>query len=64
MARDVDIVNPAAPDPEEIIEDPALMWWLISLAQRDRETYRRVRALAWGLVVKRSVYSAIPKNLS
>jgi hypothetical protein len=30
--------------------DLELVWWLVQLGLEDRETYRRVRALAWELV--------------
>lgn len=68
--RDVDSVDPAS-DPDndqlEVNGDPALVWWLIDLANRDRELYRRVRAIAWDLAVERaqkSPRSANPNNLS
>ncbi len=65
--RDVDSVDPALQqdlDRLDVNSDPALVWWLVQLAQSDREMYRRVRAIAWDLAVENSSRSAIPNNLS
>jgi hypothetical protein len=45
-------------------EDVDLVWWLVRLGQEDRETYRKLRDLAWQLVVANVDSSALPNKLS
>lgn len=44
--------------------DPALVWWLVNMGQRDRATYRKLRALAWELVQANKEHSVNPNERS
>lgn len=44
--------------------DPGLVWWLIDLARRDRETYRKLRELGWLLAQRNPESSVNPNEVS
>jgi hypothetical protein len=41
-----------------------IVWWLVQLGETDRETYRRIRDLAWKLAAENYDSSAFPNKLS
>lgn len=45
-------------------DDVDLVWWLVKLGRDDRETYRKLREIAWRLASENADYSATPNKLS
>jgi hypothetical protein len=54
-------VDAAAKGDEAELE---LVWWLVTLGREDRETYRKLRDLAWRLVEGNVDSSVKPNKLS
>lgn len=44
--------------------DVELVWWLVKLGRDDRETYRKLREIAWRLASENVDYSVMPNKLS
>jgi len=41
-----------------------LVWWLVKLGRDDRETYRKLREIAWRLASENVDSSVLPNKLS
>jgi len=44
--------------------DGDLVWWLVKMGRQDRATYRKLRALAWDLVLANKEHSENPNERS